>query len=145
MSKKRVTTLTAKQYAFCQEYIRNGYNVKQACLSAGYSEAVANAGGGKLLHNPLIQERISQSLHRAEQKLSITWEYKLNKLKRIVDEYIPDDKTVALIPEQVREGLKAIAELNKMNGDYAPDKRISMTVEATQHKLIEAKKQYSEF
>ncbi len=137
--------LTTQQEEFVINYIKNGYNAYNAALTAGYSKTFADTGAYKLVHHPIIQKRLTKALKRADNKLNMTFEWKMKKLKRIIDQYIPDDINVELKESQVKIGLQAMGELNKMQGDYAPDKRLSVTVDATKEKIIEAKKAYDEF
>jgi phage terminase small subunit len=144
MTKQR-TILTQKQYNFCSSYIKNGFNAYQAAINAGYSHNYANVKAPMLLQHPIIKQRIEKAYTKAEDQLGMDWQWKLRKLKRVIDTFIPDDDTTKLNTFETGIALKAIAELNKMHGDYAPDKRISMTVDATQSKLLEARKQYKEY
>lgn len=137
--------LTPKQFAFTSAYIENGFNATQAAISAGYSKHYAISKASDLLSQPVIKKRIETAFQRSEDKLGITWDWKLRKLKRVVNAFIPDDESLKLETMKVKTGLTALAELNKMSGDYAPDKRISMTVDATQDKLTQALLSYSEF
>jgi phage terminase small subunit len=54
--------LTAKQRAFVDSYIANGFNATQAALSAGYSEASAYSQGSRLLKNVEIRTAIDSFL-----------------------------------------------------------------------------------
>ena len=51
--------LTSKQRAFCGEYLKDE-NRRQAAIRAGYGEKAASQQGGKLLHDPRIQDRIAK-------------------------------------------------------------------------------------
>ena len=141
----KIVKPTQMQHDFCSAYIKNGFNAKQAALTAGYSHSYAHVKAIQLLDKPEIKARVESAYKMAERKLGLDWEWKLKKLKRIITEIIPDDETSPIKLGAVREAIKAIAELNKMAGDYAPEKRLSMTVDATQHKLDEVKKQYKEY
>lgn len=142
---KQKPILTQKQYNFCSSYIKNGFNAYQAAIEAGYSHNYANVKSALLLKHPVIKERITRAYDKAELQLGMDWQWKLKKLQRVIDAFIPDDLGKKLNTFETGIALKAIAELNKMHGDYAPDKRISMTVDATQGKLLEARKQYKEY
>ena len=51
--------LSAKEKAFCEEYIRNGYNATKAYLAAYDCEySTANSQGSKLLKKPEIKQHI---------------------------------------------------------------------------------------
>lgn len=51
--------LTAKQRAFVNAYIANGFNATQAAISAGYSEKTAYSIGSENLRKPEIKQAIS--------------------------------------------------------------------------------------
>lgn len=146
---KNVKELTQQQWDFTQEYIKNGFNAYRAALKAGYSYHLAKDHTHNLTRHPLIVKKVEQAIAKIEKKqvkeLSITWEWKLKKLKRVINEFIPDDKDTPLNKDQVKVGLAAIAEHNKMVGEYAPERRLSVNVDATKEKLKEAKKVYDEF
>lgn len=145
--------LTEKQYTFVNNYISNGFNIYQAAISAGYDERYANADACKLLNHPAIKQRINKAhalVIKANERLHIkelaaTMEDKIKVLTRIIREIVPLDESQPIKLDYVKDAIKAISELNKMSGDYAPDKRLSVTVDATQTKLIEARKQYEEY
>ena len=137
--------LTQKQREFCTNYVGNGLNIYKAALEAGYSHKYSRVLAPKLLDHPLIKERITKAFNNAEERLTLTWEWKLKKLKRVIDTYIPDDSSQELIQSNVKVGLIALAELNNMQGDYAPVKRLSMTVDATKNKLEEVRRIYEEY
>lgn len=142
---KPLKPLTQMQYNFCSNYIKNGFNVKQAALDAGYSDYYARTKANYLIEIPSIRTRVERAYQKAESNLGMDWQWKLKKLKRVIDAYIPDEGEIALNTFETSVAIKALAELNKMQGDYAPDKRISMTVDATQGRLIEARKQYKDY
>jgi len=132
------------QYSFCSEYIRNGFNAHQAALTAGYSPTYAKFKAPALVHKPQIVERMESALRRVEHKLEVSFEWRVNILKRIVNDVVPQDGTE---PRRAhyKVAIQALAEINKMYGDYAPEKRMNMTVNATLDKLTEARKAYEEF
>lgn len=140
---KLVKPLTQMQYKFCSNYIKNGFNVKQAAIDAGYSEHYARTKANYLIDLPAIRTRVETAYKQAQDRLGLDWQWKLKKLERVINEFIPNEGS--LNSRKARVGLQALAELNKMQGDYAPDKRISMTVDATQGRLLEARKQYKDY
>lgn len=142
---QKIKPLSQMQYNFCSAYIRNGFNGYQAAITAGYTKKSALVHAHKLLEKPLIKEKVMTAYQKAEAQLGIDFLWKLTKLKRVVEQCIPDDETKKLKPLYMRVGLQALGELNKMQGDYAPEKRLSMTVDATQAKLLEARKQYKDY
>lgn len=53
--------LNAKQRAFCEEYVRNGYNARQAYLAVyECDEATASPGGCRLLKKPHVKEYVRE-------------------------------------------------------------------------------------
>ena len=53
--------LTAKQRAFCEEYVRNGYNATQAYLKVYECDKdTAPAGGCRLLKKPHVKEYVKE-------------------------------------------------------------------------------------
>lgn len=146
---KDIKPLTQQHHDFTNEYIKNGFNAYRAALKVGYSYNMAKDHSYELTRHPLIAKKIDRAVAKVEAKqvkeLSITWEWKLKKLKRVINEFIPDDKTIPLKKDDVKVGLAAIAEHNKMVGEYAPERRLSVNVDATKDKLKEAKKVYDEF
>ena len=66
--------LTAKQQAFCESYVANGFNATQAALSAGYSENTAQQMGSENLSKPVIAEYIFKFKAKASEKALITTE-----------------------------------------------------------------------
>lgn len=141
--------LTQKQYNFTLNYIKNGFNAYQASLDAGYSQTFATVKSGQLITHPEIKKRIAKAYQAVEVKnhntlcMSITDKAKV--LDRIIRAVVPLDETLPVDKEYMKDAIRAIAELNKMSGDYAPDKRLSVTVDATKERLREAKRVYEEY
>ena len=145
MEKPDNKPLTPRQYTFCSEYVRNGFNAYQAAISAGYSHHVANTGTAVLVNNPRIKERISQAITKVEDKIGVSFEWRVGVLKRIINDVVPDSEDIEPKREYYKVAIQALAEINKMYGDYAPEKRLNMTVNATLDKLTEARKAYEEY
>ena len=87
------TKLTAKQEAFAQEVARNGGDKVAAYKFAGYSTAgnsnTLSKSSDELFNNPKVSPRITQLLGKAnkiaEEKFTISVEWRLQKLKEIAD------------------------------------------------------------
>jgi phage terminase small subunit len=139
--------LTQKQYDFVLNYIKNGFNGYQAAIDAGYTHSSAKVQASQLLANDTIKQRIDKAYQEAERKiihnLGITYTWKMKRLKHVVEQYLPLDKD--LKASDVKIGLQALTEMNKMMGDYAPDKRLNLTVDATTSKMKEVRKIYDEY
>ncbi len=76
--------LTAKQEAFIKEYLID-LNSTQAAIRAGYSKNTAAEIGFENLRKPHIKEAVEKALNKRSEKLQITAEYVLQKLKDITD------------------------------------------------------------
>ena len=66
--------LTAKQQAFCESYVANGFNGLQAAISAGYSEKTAKEIASENLTKPNIAEYIFKFKAKDSEKALITTE-----------------------------------------------------------------------
>ena len=76
--------LTAKQEAFIKEYLID-LNSTQAAIRAGYSPNTATEIGWENLRKPHIKVAIDEALNKRSEKLQISAEYVLQKLKDITD------------------------------------------------------------
>lgn len=74
--------LTAKQEAFCREYIID-LNGTQAAIRAGYSEKTAQQQAARLLLNVLVQKRISELKDKRNERTEINSDYVLKRLVEI--------------------------------------------------------------
>lgn len=121
----RPRDLTKQQLAFCEAYL-SGETPSNAARMAGY-KSVARAG------SYLLQtKRIKDYLNKREKQIvdvPVTFEAKAAALKHVVDEAIPLNQPLT---RNVETGIKAIQELNKMQGHYAPtqSKNLNVNVQA---------------
>lgn len=141
--------LTQKQYDFTLNYIKNGFNAYQAAIDAGYSHNYARFKAPSLIHNPVINQRVTKAYQTIEMQqmkaICMSMQDKVKVLDRIIRAVIPLDETEPVKLDYMKDAIRAISELNKMSGDYAPDKRLSITVDATKEKLKEVRKIYDEY
>ena len=105
--------LTTKQERFCLEYFTSN-NATQAAIKAGYSQKTSLSIGSDNLRNPIIQQRLFELRHALESPSIVSKAERLEKLSELVREGY---KT----PITAKEKVFAIAEVNKMLGDYAPE------------------------
>lgn len=76
--------LTAKQRAFCEEYVKNGYNATQAYLLAYECEyTTANTEGGRLLKKPHVRAYVNELQKQAFDAAAINAERIALKLAEI--------------------------------------------------------------
>lgn len=111
-NKQRIKGLTEKEIRFSHAYVANDCNCSAACREVG----IKQRHGMQTKAKPQVIDYIAylkeQRRVQMESQLSLTWHYKAKQLKDIIEFYI--DKPQAQI--------KAIEELNKMQGHYAPVK-----------------------
>lgn len=138
---------TKKQLSFVHNYLTNGHNARQAALNAGYNTSLAEQGLRPIANQPELkaaivgaQENVKKSVF---EEIGATFRARVEWLWRVVQSSIDEEGTGR--NQSIRNGLTAIAELNKMAGDYAPDKRLSLNVDLTKKRLEEAQKVYEEF
>lgn len=140
--------LTEMQHKFVLNYVRNGFNISKAALEAGYSKSFSKVHSHKLIANPLIKERIEKAYRIVESTqdrlLCMSLQDKARMLSAIIYDVIPQDGSE---PKRhyYKDAIRAIQELNRMSGDYAPDKQLNLTVDATKDKLLEAKRIYEDY
>ena len=140
--------LTDLQHKFTQNYIANGFNAYHAALDAGYSKSYAVVSSGKLIRNPIVKAQIDKAVARIdeklEKKLAITIADKCKVLAKIINDIIPKDGS-EIKRKYYGDLMKAVDMLNKMQGHYAPDKRVSVNVDATKEKIEEIRRQYKDY
>lgn len=126
-------SLNEKQKRFCEEYVTDT-NGTQAAIRAGYSEKTAYSIGFDLLKKPEIKEVIKNHREMTTEKTQITFEWKLDKLRNVVD------VTSAMVQDRLgnpkmsdaKTLIAALAELNKMQGHYAPS-NVNLTDKGKTH------------
>jgi hypothetical protein len=139
--------LLDKEKDFCQHYLTNGNIGYKAAEAAGFSKAYAPHAAARMLRNPHVLDYITRlsknsviefekhddhlggkaKVSLAPRGKMITREWKLRKLKLIVDLCVPD---LAARKEEINAsgGLNAIAEINKMQGEYPAEKKQVMNL-----------------
>lgn len=125
-------------------------------MAAGYggknTKAASCAGWGLLRGKTrtakIMQEYIAKRVDDVSREMQIGYEEKRNKLWMIADRCAPDDMTpfedkdgrLVVKVADPRTAVSAIAEMNKMDGDLAAEKRVTVNVTDT-----EAFKQLKEY
>ena len=89
--------LTAKQQAFCEHYVANGFNATQAAISAGYSEKTAYIIGHENLSKPKIEEYIAKFKQKASNRALVTVEDVVAGLLKEADSIEEDSSPTARI------------------------------------------------
>ena len=111
--------LTIRQQNLLNGYLKHG-DATKAYIDAGYTAKHANRAAFQLINRSPIKDCID---YYRQQAKKITFEMKSDLLWRIAQESMQpleddDGKVVKWGDKDV--AIKAIAELNKMVGDYAP-------------------------
>lgn len=119
--------LTPKQRIFIREYLANNGHGTNAALTAGYSVHSAHTTSTDLLKNPKIQKEIYRLTKQKLEKADVTFDWKVKMLKSLIENCASGNNTKddVIHPSGV---VSAIAELNKMQGHYAPEKTLTTNV-----------------
>ena len=110
-----MTKLNQRQERFCQNIFK-GMTATDAAIKARYAIRYAATNTDKLLKTTKIIERLAEMNTLVVSRIQSTKDKKLATLEKIYShEPLPDQITP-------RDRIQAIAEHNKIAGDYAPDK-----------------------
>ena len=104
--------LTHKQLLFVEHYIQTGGNGTAAARASGYKGSTATLGAVAYenLNKPHIRDEIRRRQAEFRERMTVTTEAKRQQLWAIANQCMESDPTAAI---------KAIIELNRMDGDYA--------------------------
>ncbi len=105
--------MTLKQVLFVEHYIQNAGNGTAAARAAGYKGSTATLGAvaHENLNKPHIRDEIRRRQAEFRNQMTVTTEAKRQRLWAIANECELADPMTAI---------RAIQELNRMDGDYAP-------------------------
>ena len=101
-----------------------GMTQTQAAIEAGYSQHTADAQASRLLTKVVITERRAALQLLAQTDTVMTVIERKERLSELAKEANPGK-----FGYQRQPNIQAIAELNKMGGDYAPEKHINLNVD----------------
>ena len=118
--------LTIKQTKFCQNFILPPHNATQAAISAGYSPHIAKTIGHRLKTSSKVQGYLKSLQTNLENQMTVSYEWKLNKLKQIVEAFIESKENLS--SSKVNSVIQAISEMNKMQGHYSPEKHVNVNI-----------------
>jgi hypothetical protein len=139
--KLQLPELTIRQAKFLEHYLKHG-NATEAYKQAGYKTKYADRACFILINNEPMKSHLEY--YRNESK-KITFEMKADLLWRIAQESIApihDDNGKVVKWGDKDVAIKAIAELNKMVGDYAPEKSQTVNVQADWEDVRNARLEY---
>jgi len=123
--------LTDKQFAFFNILIKQMETLgemhpKQAAIEAGYSENGAAVSACRLLKSEYGQTYL-KSLHKDVKSSSVaSLEWVMDKLTNIVNFDVQKDGLPNY--QALQCVLKSVAEINKIKGHYAPDKKVNLNM-----------------
>lgn len=114
--------LTAKQRAFCQEYLVD-LNATQAAIRAGYSEASATEIGFENLSKPHIHREVQRMMNERAERVEVTADMVLRELIGIATVDLSEAfdefgvlKPIKDIPKNVRKAIAGIETLQIGDG-----------------------------
>lgn len=123
------TKLTAKQMAFCEEYVSNGYNATQAYLKAYDCEyKTANVEGGRLLKKPHVKEYVVALQKEAFEASCINAERVALKLAEIAFASGDDENYGAAAQLKALDLLQKQLGLQKQKIDAEVDNKVVIKV-----------------
>lgn len=112
---------------FIGHYLSNGMNGQQAARDAGYGVPGAKRQATYLLAMPVIKKEIARVVNKKLEYLEVTFEWKMDMLKNTIEKCANG--------EQLKDNhmnasgvISGVAELNKMQGHYSPEKRVNLNV-----------------
>jgi phage terminase small subunit len=107
--------LNIKQQRFLEHYLKSG-NGSDAIIKSGYKTKWPDREASRLLNHPLIKKEVDICRERVQQKIDVSLDWRLNILKEIAETGENSDR------------IRAISEINKVFGDYAPVKQINTNI-----------------
>ena len=85
---RKMPQLTAKQKAFCQEYLLD-FNGTQAAIRAGYAESGASVEGARLLSNAKVQAELARLMEARSERLQIRADAVVSEIATIAFQEVP--------------------------------------------------------
>jgi len=112
--------LTDSERCLCQKIVDKGCSP----VSAGKMLGLEADTVKKAMENPRVNNYIFELKRNAAEAAEITYEWKILKLKEIINIAMPQD--ISEIGMTGNLVIRAIEELNKMQGDYAAEKKLNV-------------------
>lgn len=141
--------VTVNHRLFVERYIASG-NAANAYLSVFPNCKDPSAAAMQALRYPGVKALLSQLQQRLNEKAYVTLEWKVIKLKEITEkaltsnQYI-DDNGVMHDSYDPQTAIRALAELNKMQGHYAPEKHVNVNIEGSIDKIRQTLIDYEKY
>jgi hypothetical protein len=126
--------LNSMQKRFIVEYVLNDGQGTAAARAAGYKNINAGNVACELLAKPRIKEMVKElralQKKKLEEHLDVTFDWKLRKLKFVMQQGLPEEEGQEIDPELAAIGLRAMELANKMQGHNAPEKHATLNLHA---------------
>ena len=144
---KSLRVMSDEEKRICQTYVDNNMDLKKTAKQVALTPATLE----RFISKSKCKTWINYRALEKQRKDKLDFNYKIYKIKRVIDEFIPDDSI--LDHRVVSVALQAIAESNKMQGHYSAEKVITTNLnmdadlkvtkeaaEQTMRELIQANK-----
>ncbi|WP_218814614.1 terminase small subunit [Rickettsiella endosymbiont of Dermanyssus gallinae] len=123
--------LTQRQFAFYNRLIEQmnetgRMDAKQAAVSAGYCSTSASRIATRLLRKPEGQSYLKSLQVKSAHSAATTMDWIMEKLVCTVRAGISDDGSINY--NALSCSIRAISEINKIKGYYAPDKKVKLNM-----------------
>jgi phage terminase small subunit len=123
--------LTHKQFSFYNNLIgqmkeTGKMDVKQAIIKAGFSPKNYSAIASRLLKKTEGQAYLKSLQVKSTHSAIATMEWVMEKLVLVVRAGISDNGVIN--GKFLRDSLRALSEINKIKGYYAPDKKVNLNM-----------------
>jgi len=124
--------LSEEQKLFCDNYLVTN-DARKASTAAGYL-----AVNYSLLSNPSVKDYLKTKRRQLNNSIGLDFWWKAKRLATIVTSVVGNGEDPEAVDLQYANvAINAIAELNKMQGHYSPDKSIVVNLEQNEHlKLV---------
>ena len=122
--------LTERQYKLCEAYIGNGGKKAAAIREAGYSEKAVASKGSRIFDSPNVRAYLRwrrQDIQEVQREF-LEKQYPYREIKSTYDYKANVLYTITKDSQDDRIKIAAIAELNKMEGHYAPEKGVHLNI-----------------
>lgn len=148
MNKPETFVLTPKQELFCQKYCESGnasYAYRHAYDAQKMLSTTVNRKAAELLKNGKITARVEKIRETAKKRSEITIDLKRQWLVEIIERCLQhvdvidaDGVGLGTYKFSANDAIRAINELNKMDGDHAASKReVSVAKQYTLAELLD--------
>lgn len=116
--------LTDEVRSICKHYVDNEYSARKTGLQFGRETKIIT----KIVGMPHCKAFIQKYAEEKENKSNISYNWKLYKLKKVIENFIHDEEGKPLTAKDVSVAISAMAEANKMQGHYSAEKTVNLNL-----------------